>query len=75
MWFLTSVNGGVGLQQVSPREGFVALRTIIFLDSFVGLLMQPKAHSACKCLWTLVARFQIFHPCWTNVSVPLLADY
>ena len=73
--FLTSVNEGVGLQITLLAEWFIALSTIILLDSIVDLLMEPKSRFTCKRLWTLVARPQIFHPCWRNVPVPLFADH
>ena len=75
VWFLPSVNEEVGLQMSILIEWLVALRTVILLDSVVCLLMIPKAFSVCKSLWTSVTWFQIFHPCWTNVPLPLLADF
>ena len=73
--FLPSVNEGVGPQVIFSIEGLVALCAVILLDSNVDLLMSQKATSLCKSLRTLVTRVQIFHPCCTNVPLPLLADY
>ena len=73
--FLPSVNEGVGPQVIFSIEGLVALCAVILLDSNVDLLTSQKATSLCKSLRTLVTRVQIFHPCCTNVPLPLLADY
>ena len=73
--FLPSVNEGVGPQVIFSIKWLVALCAVILLDSIVDLLMSQKATSSCKSLWTLVTRFQIFHPCRANVPLHLLADH
>ena len=68
MWFLPSVNEGVGLQIASFHKWFVALRTSDPFGSTVGLLMIRKATFICKGLGTHITRILIRHINITSTS-------
>ena len=72
--FLPCVHEGVGLQMTFLTEGFFTLGAVILLGSDVDLFMFPKPTTACKRLWTLVTRFQIFHSYLIYFPLTLLAD-
>ena len=55
VWFLSSVNEGVGLQMTIKAKRLVALRTVVLLVS-VGFPVVVKAAFICKVLGTQVTR-------------------
>ena len=73
MRFLPSVNEEVFLQTTILVKWLVALKTIVPLDSTVGLLVIEKTTATCKRLGTLITRLSIWHLYFYHLLFPTLS--